>query len=113
MQLKNPTDRADTHPKSALCRGQEGSSPSLCIHYDGPGPVVVPSQHHPNGFAIQPVHVDGICGLTGPVQGVAVYINAEVMRLLLRVLTLVWGTHYSERLQDNTWATISSHYSVD
>lgn len=113
MQLKSLTHRADTHPKSALCKVQEGSSPSLCVHYDGSGPVVIPSQHHPDGFAVQPVHIDGIRGLTGPVQGMAVYINAEVMWLLLWVLTLVWSTHYSERLQDNTWATISSHYSDD
>lgn len=105
MQHKIPPDRAGTHPWSALYKVQEGSSPSLCIHHDGSGPVVVPSQHHPDGFTVQPVHIDRICGLTGPVQGVAVNINAEVMRLLLRVLALVWGTHYSERLQDNTWAT--------
>lgn len=113
MQHRILTHRAGTRPCSALYQEQEGSSPSLCIHYDGSGPVVVPSQHHPDVFAIQPVHVDRICGLTGPVQGMAVYINAEVVWLLLRVLTLVWGTHYSERLQDNTWAMISNLYSDD
>lgn len=41
----------------------------------------------------------------------AVYINAEVMWLLLWVLALVWSTHDSERLQDNIWGTISSNYS--
>lgn len=41
----------------------------------------------------------------------AVYINAEVVWLLLWVLALVWSTHDSERLQDNIWGTISSNYS--
>lgn len=96
-------------------RAQRGrrDSPSLRVHHDGPGPVVLAAQHHPDGFAAQPVHVDGVRGLAGPVQGVAVDINAEVVGLLLRVLALVWGTHYSERLQDNTWAMISSHHSDD
>lgn len=111
MQHRTPAPRAGTDAQSALHRVQEGSSPSLCVHHDGSGPVVLPSQHHPDGFAVQPVHVDRICGLAGPVQGVAVDINAEVVGLLLRVLTLVWGTHYSERLQGNAWAMFSNHYS--
>lgn len=95
------THTADVLPKSALYKVQKGISPSLCIHYNGSGLVMIPSQHHPNWLAIQPVDIDWICGLTGPVQGMTVYIDAEVMWLLLWVLALVWSTHDSERLQEN------------
>lgn len=90
------------HIPNVFCmRYKKGISPPLCIHYNGSGLVVVASQHHPYWLAVQPVNVDGVCGLTGPVQGMAVYINAEVMWLLLWVLALVWRAHDSKRLQDS------------
>lgn len=99
-----------TQLERALSQGGQGLSPPLGVHHDGSGPVVIAPQHHPDGLAVQPVDIDRICGLAGPVQSMAVDVDAEVMRLLLRVLALVWSAHDSERLQDNTPGTISSNH---
>lgn len=52
------------------------SSPFFGVDYNGSGFVMFISQHHAHGVSIQALEVDGIGGLTSPVDSTAVGVQA-------------------------------------
>ena len=80
--------RGPGHTPAGAAPHPRGPAPSLGVDDDGPRLVAVPAEHHAHGIPIQPVDVDGVGGLARPKQRPAVDVNAEVMRLPVRVLAL-------------------------
>ena len=67
------------------------SSPFFGVDYNGSGFVMFISQHHAHGISVQALEVDGIGGLTSPVDSTAVGVQAQVVGLFVRLL-LVGGS---------------------
>ena len=79
-----------SRPERGAQRTPTGTAPApaLSVDDDGPRLVAVPPQHHAHGVPVEPVDVDGVGGLACPEQCPAVDVNAEVVRLPVRVLAL-------------------------
>lgn len=73
--------------------------PFLWIHHNGPGPILISFEHHSHGSPIQTCHIDHISSFAGPVDIAAVDVNAQVIRLHIKVLIGNWTCHNSEALQ--------------
>lgn len=81
-------ERRPAHPRRDSTPARGGPAPALGVDDDGPRLVAVPPQHHAHGVPVEPVDVDGVGGLTRPEQRPAVDVDAEVVRLPVRVLAL-------------------------
>lgn len=65
-------------PSFSLPECEINHSPSLWVNYDGPGLVMLSTEHHSNARAIETRHINHIGHLAGPVDEAAVDVYAQV-----------------------------------
>lgn len=93
-----------------FCKPTHISSPFLSVDHDGPGFVGVILQDHAHRVAVHPLDVDGVGGLTGPVDVAAVGVQAQVMELVVRWLNT--AAHDHGRLETHSEDTSSTSDSL-